>query len=112
MKHSTNQTNDSTTNSMDGRLVVWRDDILIYDSKAWVDTNQSPPFGTFNVNGGSGDTYVRSLLIGVNKDKGGEDAAANTYPRTESMYIGRAAMWNIDPGWLKWPNDTPSIGTF
>lgn len=112
VKHSASQTNDSTTNSMDARIALWQDDVLIYDSKAWVETSQSPEFGTFNFKGGSGGTYVRALIIAINKDKGAGDAPSDSFPRTESMYIGRAALWVNDPGWVKWPSDTPSIGTF
>lgn len=113
VKHASSQTNDSTTNSMDSRISLWIDDVLIYDTEAWIATSQGPRFGTYDFKNNSNvGTYVRALLIGANKDKGGEDAAANTFPRTESMYISRAALWVTNPGWVKWPNDTPSVGTF
>lgn len=112
VKHSTMQGNTIATNSMDARMVVWHNDILVYDTEAWIETGQSPSFGTYNTKAGSGDTYVRALLLGVNKDKGAGDVPSDSFPRTESMYLGRATLWDTDPGWLKWPLDTPTVGTF
>jgi len=79
-KHST------TSNTFDGRMRLWMDGQLLYDSEQLKALFGAPGFST---NDGS---RIRAILIGRNKDKGLDKGR-------ESVWIGRMRAWKEDPGW-------------
>jgi hypothetical protein len=79
-KHSTN------ASTFDGRMRLWIDGRLIYDSEQLRAQVGAPGFSTNN------ETRIRAILIGRNKDKGLDKGR-------ESVWIGRLRAWKEDPGW-------------
>jgi hypothetical protein len=79
-KHST----DSKTH--DGRMRLWMDGELLYDTEEMRREHGAPGFATDD------DTKIRAILLGRNKDKGLDQG-------TESMWIGRVRAYKTDPGW-------------
>lgn len=81
------------------------------DRPGWVAPDGYPSFATWGPDGPAGDSIVRALLLGRNKDKGGGwyDATSTARPDTwtESMWIGYSKVWVSDPGWPLWPAVTP-----
>jgi hypothetical protein len=79
-KHST----DSKT--YDGRMSLWMDGELLYDTDQLRERYGAPGFATED------GTMIRAILLGRNKDKGLDKG-------TESMWIGRIRAYKTDPGW-------------
>lgn len=79
-KHST------TEDTFDGRMRLWVDGQLLYDTRQLEQTHGSPRFSTRD------GTAIHGILLGRNKDKGLDSG-------TESMWIGRVRAFKDDPGW-------------
>ena len=79
-KHST----DGRTH--DGRMRLWIDGELLYDTEKMRQEHGAPGFATED------GTVIRAILLGRNKDKGLDKG-------TESMWIGRVRAYKTDPGW-------------
>jgi hypothetical protein len=76
----------SSPDAFDGRMRLWLDYNLLYDSKQLTDQFGAPGFAT------KAGARIRAILIGRNKDKGLDKG-------TESVWIGRVRAWKEDPGW-------------
>jgi len=91
---------DSTT--QDGRIALWIDGALVYDSDELAANYGDPKFATWGSDGPSGDSIIRALLLGRNEAKGGGwyDSTSTARPDTwtESMWIGYSKIWSTDPG--------------
>jgi hypothetical protein len=110
---------DSTQTVLDGRTVVWLDDILLYDTDAYIalwdslGDWQGGPFAAVNHYRPDSLARIQYIDLGRNKDGAGfyDTIADSTWaaPRTESLWWGYVKWWKEDPGWLMWPNDTPFV---
>ena len=81
--HAKNSTNVDT---FDGRMRLWVDGNLVYDTRQLEAEYGSPRWST------NDGVKMRAILLGRNKDKGVDSG-------TESMWIGSVRAWREDPGW-------------
>ena len=100
-----------STATLDGRIVLWLDSVLLYDSDYDIAAGLIDPWNNFNWSAAEPVLGFTGIDFGHNKDKGGADdttsAGVWTVPRIETMYYGPVSIYREDPGWLTFPADTP-----